>query len=120
MADATSTPAAAGETKTTGRRLLVGIVTRDKMAKTRRVEGERLVRHPKYGKYIKQRTICYVHDENNDSHLGDTVEIEESRPLSKTKRWMLKRIVTKARSRALSNLEGRPPGSEAVTPATGK
>jgi small subunit ribosomal protein S17 len=48
------------------------------------------------------------------------VEIEESRPLSRTKRWVLKRIVTKAPSRALSNLEGRPPGSDAVAPATGK
>ena len=104
----------------TGKRALQGTVTRDKNAKTRRVEVERLVRHPKYGKYIKQRTICYTHDENNESHLGDTVEIEESRPLSRTKRWVLKRIVTKAPSRALSNLEGRPPGSEAVTAATDK
>src|SRR5262249_635347 len=71
-------------------------------------------RQRKYGKYIKQRTICYVHDEKNDSHLGDTVEIEESRPLSKTKRWTLKRIVTKAPSRTLSNLEGAVAGS---TPA---
>ena len=55
-----------------------GIVTRDKMTKTRRVEIQRLVQHPKYGKYIKRRTVCYVHDEKNESHLGDTVEIMES------------------------------------------
>ncbi|MBY0512970.1 MAG: 30S ribosomal protein S17 [Gemmataceae bacterium] len=116
MADATTTPAPAGE-KTTGRRVLQGIVTRDKAAKTRRVEVERLVRHPKYGKYVKQRTVCYVHDENNDSHLGDTVEIIESRPLSKTKRWNLVRVVTKAPSRTLSNLEGAVAGSDAAAPA---
>src|SRR5438105_8753049 len=116
MADATTTPAQqpAGEGKT-GRRVLLGTVTRDKTAKTRRVEVERLVRHPKYGKFIKQRTVCYVHDEKNESHLGDTVEIIESRPLSKLKRWNLVRIVTRAPSRTLSNLEGAVAGSEPPT-----
>jgi small subunit ribosomal protein S17 len=116
MAD-TSTTAATDE-KTTGRRVLEGIVTRDKMAKTRRVEVERLVRHPKYGKFVKRRTVCYVHDEKNDSHLGDTVEIVESRPLSKTKRWELVKIVKKAPSRTLSNLEGAVAGSDAAAAAT--
>ncbi len=92
--------------KSTGPRLLLGVVTRDKMAKTRRVEVSRRVQHAKYGKFIKQRTICYAHDEANESHLGDTVEIQESRPLSKLKRWTLVRIVTKAPGRTLSNLEG--------------
>ena len=119
MADETPTPTdqPASATKMTGPRALLGIVTRDKSAKTRRVEVERLVRHPKYGKFIKQRTICYVHDEKNDSHLGDTVEIVESRPLSRTKRWTLVRIVTKAPSRTLSNLEGAVAGSDAAAPA---
>jgi small subunit ribosomal protein S17 len=113
MAD-TNTPAA----KTTARRILAGIVTRDKMSKTRRVEVERLVRHPKYGKFVKRRTVCYVHDERNESHLGDTVEIVESRPLSKMKRWELVKIVKKAPSRTLSNLEGAVAGSDvAVAPA---
>ena len=111
MADAT-TPATPA--KSTGPRHLTGIVTRDKNLKTRRVEVTRSVRHPKYGKFVKQRTICYVHDEKNDSHLGDTVEIVESRPLSKTKRWMLVRIVTRAPSRTLSNLEGAVAGSDAA------
>ena len=75
------------------RRVEVGVVTRDKMNKTRRVEIPRLVKHPRYGKYIKRRTICYVHDEENQSHMGDTVEIMETRPLSKLKRWRLLRIV---------------------------
>ena len=97
--------------KTTGRRVVQGIVTRDKMAKTRRVEVERLVRHPKYGKFVKRRTVCYVHDEKNESHLGDTVEIIESRPLSKLKRWELVKVVKKAPSRTLSNLEGAVAGA---------
>jgi small subunit ribosomal protein S17 len=80
------------------RRTAVGVVTSDKMNKTRRVEIPRLVKHPRYGKYIKRRTICYVHDEKNESHKGDTVEIAESRPLSKTKHWRLVRVVTKAPS----------------------
>ena len=114
--DATKTPEAA---PTTGKRVLQGIVTRDKNSKTRRVEVQRLVRHPKYGKYVKQRTICYTHDEADESHLGDTVEIIESRPLSRTKRWRLVRVVVKAPSRTLSNLEGAVAGSDAKAVATG-
>ena len=94
------------------RRIEVGVVTKDKMNKTRRVEIPRLVKHARYGKYIRRRTICYVHDEQNESHLGDTVEIVESRPLSRTKRWALARIVTRAPSRTLSNLEGAVAGGE--------
>jgi len=57
------------------KRVVVGVVTRDKADKTRRVEVPRLVRHKKYGKIIHQRTVCYAHDENNASAAGDTVEI---------------------------------------------
>jgi small subunit ribosomal protein S17 len=78
------------------RRVAVGIVTSDKMNKTRRVEIPRLVKHARYGKYIRRRTICHVHDEQNESRHGDTVEIMETRPLSKTKSWRLVRVVTKA------------------------
>ena len=77
------------------RRVEVGVVTSDKMNKTRRVEIPRLVKHPRYGKYIRRRTICHIHDEANESRLGDTVEIMETRPLSKTKCWRLLRIVTR-------------------------
>lgn len=85
------------EGNTRGReRLAIGVVTRDRMNKTRRVEIQHLVKHKRYGKYIKRRTICYVHDEQNESRNGDRVEIIETRPLSKTKRWRLTRIVTKA------------------------
>jgi small subunit ribosomal protein S17 len=79
------------------KRVAVGIVTSDKAAKTRRVEIPRLVKHPKYGKYIRRRTICYVHDENEESQNGDAVEIIESRPRSKLKRWDLVRVVEKGR-----------------------
>src|SRR6202035_2768411 len=78
------------------RRVAVGVVTSDKMNKTRRVEIPRLVKHARYGKYIRRRTICHAPDETNESHVGDTVEVMESRPLSKTKHWVLVRIVTKA------------------------
>lgn len=54
------------------------------------------VRHPKYGKYIKRRTKLAVHDEHNQSGVGDLVEIAQSRPLSKTKSWRLVRVVEKA------------------------
>src|SRR5437870_3417376 len=87
------------------RRVEVGVVTRDKMNKTRRVEIPRLVKHPRYSKYIKRRTICYVHDEKNESRLGDTVEIMETRPMSKLKCWRLVRIVKKAPTQAAAPSE---------------
>lgn len=80
------------------KRVAIGVVTGDKMQKTRRVEIPRLVRHAKYGKIIHRRTICYVHDENNEAAMGDTVEIVEARPKSKLKRWDLVRIVEKSRA----------------------
>lgn len=82
----------------------IGIVTSDRMLKTRRVEIPRLVKHPKYGKYMRRRTVCHVHDENNESKVGDTVEIVESRPLSKLKRWTLVRVVAKAKAIDLAAL----------------
>ncbi len=77
------------------KKLFIGLVTSDKMDKTRRVEISRLEKHAKYGKYIKRKTVCITHDENNESKKGDLVEIEESRPMSKMKRWNLVRIVEK-------------------------
>ena len=80
------------------KKVAIGVVTSDKMQKTRRVEIPRKVKHPKYGKIIRKRTVCYVHDEENQSGIGDKVEIIESRPMSKTKRWDLVRIVEKSRA----------------------
>src|SRR6516164_1836105 len=91
MADTTQNTAERGK-----RRVAVGLVTSDKMNKTRRVEIPRLVKHARYGKIIRRRTVCHVHDEQNESHQGDTVEIMETRPLSKTKNWRLVRVVAKA------------------------
>ena len=91
MADAKTTDADRSQRAT-----LVGVVTRDKTAKTRRVEIQRLVKHPRYSKYIKRRTVCYVHDEKDETRTGDIVEIMETRPLSKTKNWRLVRVVKKA------------------------
>jgi small subunit ribosomal protein S17 len=78
------------------RKRLIGTVTGDKMNKSRRVEVERVFRHPKYGKTVRRRLVCHVHDEENVSHEGDVVEIVESRPLSKLKRWALVQIVRKS------------------------
>lgn len=72
---------------------VTGIVTSDKASKTRRVEVARLYRHPKYGKIVRGRTICHVHDEKNESKKGDVVEIVECRPRSALKRWELVKIV---------------------------
>ena len=79
-----------------GRKRFVGVVVSDKMDKTRVVVVERRVPHPLYKKVIKRRSKFYVHDENNESHVGDKVLIEESRPISKLKRWRLIKIVEKA------------------------
>lgn len=86
------------------KKVVTGVVTSDKMAKTRVVQIERRVMFPKYGKYVRRKTVCYVHDEANESAAGDTVEIVESRPRSKKKRWELVRVVEKSRSVDLATL----------------
>lgn len=75
---------------------LTGTVTSDKMDKGLRVEVTRRFRHPMYGKIVRSRTVCHVHDEDNEAHEGDLVEIVECRPRSRTKRWELVRIVEKS------------------------
>ena len=80
------------------RRTLIGIVTGDQRVKTRRVEVARQYRHPKYGKIVRARTVCHVHDEQEESKAGDEVEIVECRPRSRLKRWELHRIVKAATS----------------------
>ena len=71
----------------------VGIVESDARDKTRKVVVQWAVRHPKYGKYVRQRTVLHVHDAENESRLGDTVEVV---PISKTKTWALVRVMRKA------------------------
>lgn len=79
------------------RKVRQGVVVGDKMDKTVIVEVKTLVRHPLYGKIIRRSTKFKVHDENNEAGVGDTVEIMESRPISKEKRWRMVRVVEKAR-----------------------
>ncbi len=74
----------------------VGVVSSDKMEKTIIVQVDRMMEHPKYGKRIRRMTRYYAHDENREAKIGDKVEIAETRPLSKSKRWRLVRIVEKA------------------------
>ena len=75
----------------------VGLVVSDKMEKTILVGIERQVRHPMYGKFIKQTTKLMAHDENGEAHHGDTVRVMETRPLSKHKRWRLVDIIERAK-----------------------
>ncbi len=79
-----------------GRRIEQGIVTSDVRQKTIKVEIKRLVKHARYGKYIFRSTNLHAHDEKNEAKKGDRVEIVETRPLSKQKRWRLVKIVERA------------------------
>ena len=74
---------------------MVGVVVSDKMDKSVVVVVNRLVQHPVYKKYIRRRAKFMAHDELNTAHIGDTVEIVQSRPLSARKRWRLTRVVTR-------------------------
>jgi len=78
-------------------RTQTGRVVSDKMDKSIVVAIERVVKHPIYGKFIKRTTKVHAHDETNECGFGDTVEIKECRPLSKTKSWTLVKIVEKAK-----------------------
>jgi small subunit ribosomal protein S17 len=75
----------------------IGIVQTDTRDKTRKVSINFVVKHAKYGKYIRRRTVLHVHDEQNSSKTGDRVEIAECRRLSKTKNWIVLRVVDVAR-----------------------
>ena len=74
----------------------IGVVETDQRDKTRKVVVRFLVKHPKYGKFIRRRTVLHVHDPKNESHVGDTVEVAPTRPISKTKSWKLLRVVEKS------------------------
>jgi small subunit ribosomal protein S17 len=75
------------------KRTLVGVVVGDKMNKTRVVVVERRLSHAKYGKYLTRRAKYKAHDEKNEFRVGDRVEIIESRPLSRAKRWRIERLL---------------------------
>jgi small subunit ribosomal protein S17 len=90
--EAAAAPAAEKRRKRTAR---VGVVTSAARQKTIKVTLSYLVRHPKYGKYLRRRTVLHAHDEQNECGLGDRVEVMECRPLSKTKNWRLVRILAR-------------------------
>ena len=93
----TQTANSSGPGTTRGRRMtLQGVVTSDKMTKTITVEVQRQVKHPLYEKFIRRRTRVHAHDEGREARIGDLVEVVETRPLSKLKRFRLVRIVRRA------------------------
>jgi small subunit ribosomal protein S17 len=94
MAEATETTDSAREN---ARKVREGIVDSTKMDKTIVVRVTDRVRHPLYGKTLQRSKALYVHDEQNDAREGDRVRVQETRPLSKTKRWRLVEIVERAR-----------------------
>lgn len=78
-------------------RVLQGVVTSNKGDKSITVNVVRYERHPVYGKYVKKTLKCHAHDENNECNIGDTVRINQTRPISKTKTWRLVEIVERAK-----------------------
>lgn len=86
----------AQDTARRGRRTRIAVVDTDKRNKTIKVRIDRLVKHDKYGKYLRRRSVLHVHDEKNEAHVGDVVEIMECRPISKTKSWRLLRVIRRA------------------------
>ena len=79
------------------RKTRVGTVVSDKMDKTVVVQVERRLAHPLYGKQVTRTKKYHAHDENNEFHVGDTVRITETRPLSKLKRWRVSELIERAR-----------------------
>ena len=75
----------------------IGVIVSDKMDKTITITVERKMRHAIYGKFIKKHKKFHAHDDKNDGHVGDTVRIMETRPLSKTKRWRLVEVIERAK-----------------------
>ncbi len=92
-----------------------GVVTSDKRDKTRTVVFEFQTMHPKYGKYVKNRTRLQFHDEKNASHTGDLVEISECRPVSKSKQWQLVRILDQ---RSVTRVQNVVSGAAEIEPAS--
>ena len=86
------------EKQAPNKRTLAGRVVSDKMEKTVTVLVERRVKHPLYGKYMTRTKKYHAHDENGECHEGDMVEIEECRPISRTKAWRVTKLLEKARA----------------------
>ena len=95
MSEATMSEAT--QAKTPNKRTLSGRVVSEKMQKTVTVLVERRVKHPLYGKFMTRTKKYHAHDENGECHEGDMVEIEECRPISRTKAWRVTKLLEKAR-----------------------
>ena len=93
----------------TGRKVVQGTVVSDAMDKSILVRITRLVKHPVYGKYMRRSTKLMAHDEAGEAHTGDMVEVVETRPLSKRKRWKLVRVLVKVSEEQVGTVavEGR-------------
>jgi small subunit ribosomal protein S17 len=120
MADTKNVPQASSATKAPSkprqyanpdrgsRKYVIGLVTSDKMEKTITVRVTRLEKDPKYKKYLKRHSTFYAHDEKGDAKIGDTVEIRETRPLSKLKRWRLVKVMVRAGETGVKKPETKP------------
>ena len=101
------------EIKRARRRVVTGVVISDKMNRTIVIEVQRTILHPKFKKYIRRRTRHYAHDEKSEAGIGDTVQIMETRPVSKTKSFRLVKVISKARIPATT------PKVESIEPEIG-
>ena len=101
------------------RRVLQGTVTGDRMDKTITVRVERRFKHPKYGKYVKRHKKYHAHDESNEARVGDVVELMATRPLSKSKRWRLVRILERSLLEGDELAPVEIPGQEEAIETTG-
>ncbi len=97
LSQITSGPSRTTDESRGARKFRVGLVVSDKMDKTITIAIQRQVKHPIYGKFIKQTTKLKAHDESNDASEGDVVRIQETRPISKTKRWRLVEVIERAK-----------------------
>jgi small subunit ribosomal protein S17 len=96
-AGAAGGPVAASEEARSRRKVRTGVVVSDKMDKTVVVRIEQAVRHPVYHKTVRRTAKLTAHDEKDDAHVGDTVRVMETRPLSKTKRWRVVEVIERAK-----------------------
>jgi len=96
MAESTETTAGQSTIRKARRQAVGVVISAHKTPKTLRVKVEHLTRHSKYGKYTRDRSVLHVHDEKQEARLGDTVQVMECRPVSKTKSWRLVEVITRA------------------------
>ncbi|MBF0500108.1 MAG: 30S ribosomal protein S17 [Candidatus Riflebacteria bacterium] len=102
------------ETQKTHRRSRVGRVITDNTMQTIKVRLEGIVQHPRYKKYIKRFTTFVVHDPNEECHVGDKVRIEECRPVSKTKHWIVREVLERGNAQAVEMIKEKNDDSSGI------